>query len=1074
MSVQDSTFTTAHVLDNEIVKANDFEFAFEKIAENVAKSTQMILESNQDFVINGKVLPDVGMNVKVEPIYGVCKSTGIPFGRTEEAAMEYGFEESANGRIDIIEVQGQWETYDNQQRAFNDPDTNIQTYQYVDTKKLMRPVYRIKKGVEGASVAPEVDAGWVKLAEVVIRANNSTISASDIKNITADIAGEENSDWTTEKTITYNIGYISDVNERFRVQHNEDGTHKDNVINTDSLDIGIGAKQVNGNVLPLGANITTPVSDITATTTLAATITSVIALIKTLYDAYYTYGIYNFKGSLSVSEIADGNNTLSEPITLYAAGNGTAKIKVGANDVISIDANGKLSTNGYTATSDNHIVTKKVTDLISSSLSSLADRVSALEQTLDNTEYTNGVLSVDRFAFDSTAIMAATTGNITLSGLQTIDGKSLSNNDYVLVKNQTNAIENGVYQVVSGGSWSRPTAFNTPNKLKAKIFSVNNGTVNKGKMFYMPKVNFTNGSAFGTDTIPFVEHIASIDKLPSKIAYRDTNGHVKTASATANEDAVNKSDLDSAVSTLNTAIGNKVDKTTTVNGHALSGNVTVSKSDVGLGSVENYGRDTTVTSGSAKYISSGGVYTALQNSEKERDTLINKVLSTGTTTPAGKYNVDTVTIQVATTGNVTLSGTQTIDGISNLSSGNYILVKSQTNKKQNGIYQYNTSSTWTRVTDYNTPNKMKGKIFSIVKGTANGGRMFYMPQQTFVAGDTSSTGAFTSDEIEFMEYFGSVTAMGNRLAMRDSNGHVKTANPTDETDAANKLYVDPIIITTNTTTIRANDSKYPSLVNGMPFKIMFTANISGSNTTSALSFSYKGTSYPVKITKGGTLQSIYAHNISSGVYRYIQAYTTIEVIYNSSNSCFIVVGNPVVLSSDDYTIYADGKVGDEEVGTIRAKATNEIPYGWLECNGQSVLRTTYAKLFNKFNTQKYDGTNTLLSRYGYADSTHFNLPDYREVALVGIGTNGTDSISSGKHDDCTLGQYLGDRLGSHNHDFVFGSSTVAYFEVGSAYGSYSLFPKSGDGYSGAITIANKGEATTRGKRKGVIYLIKVL
>ena len=161
MSLQDSTFNTAHVQDNEIVKANDFEFAFESLITNVSKSTQMFLESNQDFVINGKVLPYQGMNVEISPIFGVCKSTGVPFGRTETATMEYGFEESTSGRVDIIEVQGDWETYDNQQRAFNDPDTDTQTYQYVDTKKLMKPVYRIKKGVEGGSTAPEVDDGWV-------------------------------------------------------------------------------------------------------------------------------------------------------------------------------------------------------------------------------------------------------------------------------------------------------------------------------------------------------------------------------------------------------------------------------------------------------------------------------------------------------------------------------------------------------------------------------------------------------------------------------------------------------------------------------------------------------------------------------------------------------------------------------------------------------------------------------------------------------------------------------------------------------------------------------------------------
>ena len=39
--------------------------------------------------------------------------------------------------------------------------------------------------------------------------------------------------------------------------------------------------------------------------------------------------------------------------------------------------------------------------------------------------------------------------------------------------------------------------------------------------------------------------------------------------------------------TVATNIGKKVDKTTTVNGHALSGNVTVTKSDVGLGNVAN-------------------------------------------------------------------------------------------------------------------------------------------------------------------------------------------------------------------------------------------------------------------------------------------------------------------------------------------------------------------------------------------------------------------------------------------------------------------------------------------------------
>lgn len=65
--------------------------------------------------------------------------------------------------------------------------------------------------------------------------------------------------------------------------------------------------------------------------------------------------------------------------------------------------------------------------------------------------------------------------------------------------------------------------------------------------------------------------------------------------------------LESYKETNEAALANKVDKTITVNGHALSANVTVTKSDVGLGSVVNAGQDTVPTANSTKYITSGGV-----------------------------------------------------------------------------------------------------------------------------------------------------------------------------------------------------------------------------------------------------------------------------------------------------------------------------------------------------------------------------------------------------------------------------------------------------------------------------------
>ncbi|MBV7583843.1 phage tail protein [Pseudomonas sp. PDM33] len=54
------------------------------------------------------------------------------------------------------------------------------------------------------------------------------------------------------------------------------------------------------------------------------------------------------------------------------------------------------------------------------------------------------------------SVRAATTASITLSGLQTLDGIALAVGDRVLVKNQSNAVDNGLYLVASG-PWRRAT-----------------------------------------------------------------------------------------------------------------------------------------------------------------------------------------------------------------------------------------------------------------------------------------------------------------------------------------------------------------------------------------------------------------------------------------------------------------------------------------------------------------------------------------------------------------------------------------------------------------------------------------
>ena len=52
------------------------------------------------------------------------------------------------------------------------------------------------------------------------------------------------------------------------------------------------------------------------------------------------------------------------------------------------------------------------------------------------------------------AVRMASTGNLTLSGLQTVDGIAGAANDRVLVKNQTTAAQNGIY-LMQSGAWTR-------------------------------------------------------------------------------------------------------------------------------------------------------------------------------------------------------------------------------------------------------------------------------------------------------------------------------------------------------------------------------------------------------------------------------------------------------------------------------------------------------------------------------------------------------------------------------------------------------------------------------------------
>lgn len=93
----------------------------------------------------------------------------------------------------------------------------------------------------------------------------------------------------------------------------------------------------------------------------------------------------------------------------------------------------------------------------------------------------------------------ATTANITLSGLQTIDGVTVVADDRVLVKNQTDGIENGIY-LANTSTWTRAVDFNgTRDCVQGTLVMVVAGTVGASTVFQLS----TASPVIGTSSLTF-------------------------------------------------------------------------------------------------------------------------------------------------------------------------------------------------------------------------------------------------------------------------------------------------------------------------------------------------------------------------------------------------------------------------------------------------------------------------------------------------------------------------------------------------------------------------------------------
>ena len=243
---------------------------------------------------------------------------------------------------------------------------------------------------------------------------------------------------------------------------------------------------------------------------------------------------------------------------------------------------------------------------------------------------------------------------------------------------------------------------------------------------------------------------------------------------------------------------------------------------------------------------------------------------------------------------------------------------------------------------------------------------------------------------------------------------------------------------------------------------------------------------PSGLDANGILNAITAHLLlqnSGGRYRFDSSIVSalggypIGVVLQANDGLNeyvnIVEGNSTDFNSNPAAIgsswlpYA-GNTAFIAPGSILIRPKNTLPTGYLECDGSSLSRATYASLYANIGV-----------RYGSVDSSHFNIPDYRGYFLR-CWAHGSaidaDRASRTDRGDGTTGDAVGTKQTSnvrshaHNYLHVTNSSIKSYTEPGHIVqtgkmvtGSSTLTP---------YAMGSTGGTESRPKNINLMFIIK--
>lgn len=300
-------------------------------------------------------------------------------------------------------------------------------------------------------------------------------------------------------------------------------------------------KKADGTIIPIGGE---------GTSTSEGMVTTANRL-QTIAGQKNFNGIANITGQLQiggtqVTSDASELNKLDGALVTTAELNKLAGLSDGtatANKVLIVDASknldlgaGLISTSGV-PTATNHLVNKKYVDDLAQGLDVKASVHVATAAALPACTYNNG----------SSGVGATLVADV--NGELVVDGHTVNNNEYVLVKNQTTTFQNGIYTVTASGNVNSPfiltrrTDVDTGTELTSGSFCfVEQGTSNASTGWVLS----TQGAiSIGTTGLVFTQ-FSSAGVADAGDGLQKVGTLISVKSASANRIAVSSSGVDLA------------------------------------------------------------------------------------------------------------------------------------------------------------------------------------------------------------------------------------------------------------------------------------------------------------------------------------------------------------------------------------------------------------------------------------------------------------------------------------------------------------------------------------------------